>query len=218
MIVQRLALFDLDNTLVNLDEAFRIWAAEFADRYGLGRGAVDWLIVLDQAGYPHREVFFGKVREHFALAESVEELWGRYRKRMPYLVRCRPGVMDGLARLRAAGWKIAIVTNGTADNQLGKIQRTGLVESVDAYALSGLEGIRKPDVGLFEIAARRCGMDLAGGGWMVGDHLVADIGGGRAAGLRTVWIDRGTWLGQEHAADHVVTDVLQAMEILHAVQ
>ncbi|MEV4251143.1 HAD hydrolase-like protein [Streptosporangium canum] len=58
-------------------------------------------------------------------------------------------------------------------------------------------------------------MALADGGWMVGGHLVADIGGGRAAGLRTVWVDRGTWPGQEHEADHVVTDVLQAMGILH---
>ncbi|MEV4182571.1 HAD hydrolase-like protein [Streptosporangium canum] len=107
------------------------------------------------------------------------------------------------------------VTNGTADNQLGKIQRTGLAEAVDAYALSGLEGVRKPDVGLLEIAAKRCGMSLAGGGWMVGDHLVADIGGGRVAGLHTVWIDRRTWPDRERP-DHVVMDVLQAMEILLA--
>ncbi|MFI6802627.1 hypothetical protein [Streptosporangium canum] len=39
---------------------------------------------------------------------------------------------------------------------------------------------------------------------------------GRAAGLRTTWIDRGTWPDQEHEADHIVTDVLQAMEILQA--
>ncbi|MEU8205445.1 HAD family hydrolase [Streptosporangium sp. NPDC049046] len=129
-------------------------------------------------------------------------------------LHCRPEVMGGLSRLRVSGWKVAIVTNGTADNQLGKIQRTGLAEAVDAYALSGLEGTRKPDVGLFEIAAKRCGMALADGGWMVGDHLIADIGGGRAADLRTVWVDRGTWPGQEHEADYVVTDVLQAMEIL----
>ncbi|WP_242675838.1 HAD family hydrolase [Streptosporangium minutum] len=202
-------LFDLDNALVNLDEAFQVWTAEFVDEHRLGPEAVDWLIALDQAGYPHREAFFGMVRKHFALPESVEELWGRYRKRMPYLVHCRPGVMDGLTLLRAAGWKVAIVTNGTADNQLGKIQQTGLAEAVDAYALSGLEGIRKPDVGLFEIAAKRCGMILADGGWMVGDHPVADIGGGRAAGLCMVWIDRGTWPDREHEVDHVVTDVLR---------
>ena len=214
MIVQRLALFDLDNTLVNLDEAFQRWAAEFAGGYGLGREAVDWLLALDQAGYPHREIFFAKVRERFVLTESVEELWGRYRKRMPYLVRCRPEVMDGLSRLRASGWKVAIVTNGTADNQLGKIQRTGLAKVVDAYALSGVDGMRKPNIGLFEVAAKRCGAVLADGGWMIGDHLVAEIGGGSAAGLRTIWVDRGTWPDHDHNADHVVTDVLQAMKIL----
>jgi FMN phosphatase YigB (HAD superfamily) len=49
---------------------------------------------------------------------------------------------------------------------------------------------------------------------MIGDNLTADIGGGRAAGLGTIWIDRGTWAGHKHEADHVVTDVLQAMAIL----
>ncbi|ETK33374.1 hypothetical protein MPTA5024_24750 [Microbispora sp. ATCC PTA-5024] len=81
-------------------------------------------------------------------------------------------------------------------------------------ALSGVEGIRKPDRGLFAIAAKRCGMSLDAGGWMIGDNVIADIAGGRAAGLRTIWIDRGSWSGREHEADRVVTDVPQAMEIL----
>ncbi|MCC5578202.1 hypothetical protein IMZ11_21485 [Microtetraspora sp. AC03309] len=83
--MQRLALFDLDNTLVNLDEAFQVWAGEFVDEHDLGCEAAGWLISLDTVGYPHREVFFDKVREHFALSESVDELWSRYRQRMPYL-------------------------------------------------------------------------------------------------------------------------------------
>ncbi|MER7209871.1 HAD hydrolase-like protein [Streptosporangium sp. NPDC000239] len=49
---------------------------------------------------------------------------------------------------------------------------------------------------------------------MTGDHLVADIGGGRPAGLHTVWIDRGTWPDREREADHVVMNMLQAMQIL----
>ncbi|MFC7647575.1 HAD family hydrolase [Streptosporangium lutulentum] len=89
-----------------------------------------------------------------------------------------------------------------------------MAEAVDAYALSEVEGIRKPETGLFEIAAKQCGASLADGGWMIGDHLFADIGGGQTAGLRTVWIDRGTWPDHEHSADHVVTDVLCAMDIL----
>ncbi|MGI5162242.1 hypothetical protein [Microbispora sp. CA-102843] len=97
--MQRLALFDLDNTLIDLDGAFRAWVEEFSNERSLGAEAVGWLIALDRAGYPHREVFFSKVREHFALPDSVEELWGRYRRRMPYLVRCRPEVLNDLARL-----------------------------------------------------------------------------------------------------------------------
>ncbi|MER6177802.1 hypothetical protein [Streptosporangium sp. NPDC001681] len=58
--MQRLALFDLD-------KAFQTWAREFTDEHDLGREAADWLLALDRAGYPHREVFFAKVRDHFAL-------------------------------------------------------------------------------------------------------------------------------------------------------
>ncbi|MEU9891658.1 HAD family hydrolase [Sphaerisporangium sp. NPDC051011] len=214
--MRRLALFDLDNTLIDLDLAFRAWAEEFVHGRRLGADAVDWLIALNAAGYPHREIFFEKVREHFALSDLMDDLWREYRRRMPHLVHCRPEVLDGLADLRATGWLVGIVTNGMAENQLGKIRNTGLADAVDAWALSEAEGIRKPEVALFDIAARRCGVPLDGGGWMIGDNLIADVAGGRAAGLCTIWIDRGTSLSDDHGADHVVSDVTQAMEILQS--
>ncbi|MEU6780377.1 HAD hydrolase-like protein [Nonomuraea angiospora] len=84
--------------------------------------------------------------------------------------------------------------------------------------MAGAEGIRKPELDLFRIAAQRCGATLAEGGWMVGDNLIADIQGARTAGLRTIWIDRGTWPDEEHQADHVVTDVSEAMAIMRGGQ
>ncbi|MEV4096680.1 HAD family hydrolase [Streptosporangium saharense] len=209
-----LGLFDLDNTLIDLDAALHVWAEEFATERALTTEAVDWLIALDRSDLPHRETFFGKVRERFGLPDPVEELWAAYRRRMPHLVHCRPEVLTGLTELRATGWRVGIVTNGTADNQLGKIQRTGLAEVVDGYALSGIEGIRKPESELFKIAARRCGASLTGEGWMVGDHLTKDIAGGRAAGLRTIWVDRDTCSDQDHQADHVVTDVIDVIDAI----
>lgn len=211
--MQRFALFDLDNTLIDLDAAFGLWAQEFTDARDLDTDAVDWLLELNREGPSHRETFFGMVRERFALNDSVEDLWGAYRSRMPHLVRCRPEVMAGIAELRASGWRVGIITNGTADNQLGKLRQTGLADAVDGCAVSGVEGVRKPDRALFEIAAQRCGVSLDGGGWMVGDRLSADIAGGRAAGLRTVWIE--TDLDRQGQADHVVGDVMAAIEILH---
>lgn len=52
--VTRLALFDLDNILIDRDEAFRRWAEEFADGHGLGAEAVERLVALDTYGYPPR--------------------------------------------------------------------------------------------------------------------------------------------------------------------
>ncbi|MGV9376512.1 HAD family hydrolase [Nonomuraea sp. NPDC003707] len=77
--------------------------------------------------------------------------------------------------------------------------------------------MRKPEVDLFRIAAQRCGGTLGKGGWMIGDNLIADIQGGQMAGLRTIWINRGTWSGQEHHVDHAVTDVIDAIAILRSV-
>ncbi|MEV4356243.1 HAD family hydrolase [Nonomuraea sp. NPDC049625] len=209
---RRLALFDLDNTLIDRLAAFELWAAEFAAGRGLGEGAAAWMVATDADGSLPMDAFFGLVREHFRLAEPADELWAAYRARLPHLVRCPSEVLDGLDRLRAAGWAVGIATNGMADNQTGKIERTGLATRVDGWAISGAEGVRKPDVRLFEIAARRCGASLESGGWVIGDDPEKDVEGGRRAGLRTIWIDRGVTGGV--VADHTVTDALSAIELL----
>jgi HAD superfamily hydrolase (TIGR01549 family) len=84
--------------------------------------------------------------------------------------------------LRSAGWMVGVVTNGPADVQLATLTGSGIADLVDGWAISGAEGVGKPDGRLFEVAARRCGMALTAGDWMVGDSAVADIGGGQAAG------------------------------------
>ncbi|MFI7130470.1 HAD family hydrolase [Nonomuraea sp. NPDC050153] len=207
-----LALFDLDNTLIDRLAAFKLWAAEFAAERGLCEEAVAWMVATDADGSLPMNVFFGLARERFGLGEPVDALWAAYRARLPHLVSCPAEVLDGLDRLRAAGWAVGIATNGMADNQTGKIERTGLAARVDGWAISDAEGVRKPDVRLFEIAARRCGASLGPGGWVIGDDPEKDVAGGRRAGLRTIWIDRGVSGGV--AADHTVTDVLSAIELL----
>jgi FMN phosphatase YigB (HAD superfamily) len=211
----RLALFDLDDTLIDLFAAFERFAAEFADDRALAPAEAEWLV---EAWNPYRsrEDFFAVVRERYGLPESVKELWAHYRSRMPHLVVCRPEVLAGLAALREDGWRLGIVTNGEAGNQLGKIERTGLGAVVHAVAVSGALGIRKPDPGIFAVAAERAGCVLGDGGWMVGDNPLADCDGAAAAGLRSIHIDdgRGRWPGVEVRADHVVADVLQAFPLL----
>ncbi|MCK2217317.1 HAD family hydrolase [Actinomadura sp. ATCC 31491] len=209
-----LALFDLDRTLLDLDTALARWAAEFAAGRGLGPEAVALVTALDAELRPDRGRFFAELRRRFGLPEPAEELREAFRRRLPYLAGCYPGVREALAGLRAEGWRVGIVTNGAADRQLGKIRRTGLGELVDGYAISDAEGVRKPAAELFAIAARRCGTGLAAGGWMVGDNPATDVAGARAAGLRSVWIDHGTWPAHANVADHVVGHVLAGVEVV----
>jgi HAD superfamily hydrolase (TIGR01549 family) len=216
VLVQRLALFDLDNTLVDRASAFRLWAGEFAAERGLGEAAVRWLIEADGDGFGAKDRFFASVRERFDLADPAEELWARYRSRMPELVRCPPVLLRGLARLRESGWRVGIVTNGMADNQLAKIERTGLADHVDACCVSGEVGIRKPDARIFRLAAERCGADPDRGGWMVGDSPELDIAGGRATGLRTIWIGQQEAWTSGQPADHSFADTAEAMDFLAA--
>ncbi|GAA4056305.1 HAD family hydrolase [Nonomuraea soli] len=211
-----LALFDLDNTLVDRLAAFRRWVSEFTQEQGLTPEDAAWMIDLDADGSTPMDEFFTALRDRFDLSDSPEALWKAYRARLPELVTCPPEVLAGLRQLREAGWRLGIVTNGMPDNQTGKIRHAGLAELVDGWAISGEERIRKPDARLFRIAAERCGASLADGGWMVGDDPVMDMVGGHFAGLTTVWIDRGVrpWPVDGLRPGHVVADAIGAIKVL----
>jgi FMN phosphatase YigB (HAD superfamily) len=98
-------------------------------------------------------------------------------------------------------------------HQQAKIRRAGLI--VDAVAVSGEVGADKPDRRMFEAAARRCGARLADGGWIVGDCPIRDIAGGRAAGLRTIWMRHGrTWDAATPPPDATVDSLHETIGVL----
>ena len=205
-----LVCFDLDNTLIDRDGAFLAWARWFVARAGLGSDAVDWLVAHDNGGFRPRPELFAGFAERFGVEISVEG----YDREHPLFTWVEPAVLDGLARLRAAGWRIAVVTNGTVVQQTGKLQHTGIAQAVDYCCISAAVGVRKPQREIFERAAAGAGAELDGG-WMVGDHPAYDIAGGIAAGLRTIRV------GNHHAADppaadHHVDCVVEAFAVILA--
>ncbi|MFD2466547.1 HAD family hydrolase [Amycolatopsis silviterrae] len=209
----RLALVDLDGTLTDLDGAFSRWAKEFAARYRLPGGAADWLVSARREG--PMDQFFAGARQRFDLAEPAEQLWASYRARIPQLVLLYPHVLDDLGALRTAGWRIGIVTNGMRDNQLAKLERTGLVNAVDGYCISDTVGLRKPDPRILHLAAQHCGTTLTPDDWLIGDSPRLDIAGGHRAGIRTLWISRHrTWPQDQQPPHRVATSLRQAVRHL----
>jgi len=210
-----LALFDLDGTLVDREAAFRLWAKEFVAAHRLGAGGFARLLEADAGHAGPRDRFFAHVCREFGLAQPVADLWRAYRRRMPELVSCRAEDLTALRRLRSAGWRVGIVTNGMADNQLAKIHNTGLAALVDGWCVSGEVGIRKPDPAIFHLAAERCGAPAgAGGGWMVGDSRALDIAGGHAAGMRTIWVRQPDATDIQPPPDVTVTSIPEAVDTL----
>ncbi|HUI02880.1 MAG TPA: HAD family hydrolase [Acidimicrobiales bacterium] len=212
-----LALFDLDNTLIDRDAGFRLWAERFLAARGARGGEaaheLAWLVALDGEGLTPRPEFFDAVKARYDLREDAETLQRAYSDALGTLYRPDPAVVEALRALRAAGFKTAVITNGPASQEV-KILSAGLHRVLDAWCISALEGAAKPERAIFEAAASRCGEPLEG--WMVGDNPDTDIRGGAGAGLRTVWMARGRrWGTAGFEPDAVAHDVAgAAREIL----
>lgn len=207
-----LALFDLDNTLVDRQAAFLAWATEFAAERCLGDAASATLEVLDMDGLRPRAEFFGSVRRSFPITTPVDDLVSRYFVDYPRHFSVADETIDALRRLRARGWKIGVVTNGQPSQRL-KLDVTGLGAEVDAVCVSAEVGSSKPDKAIFEEAARRCGVPLSG--WMVGDSANADIAGGHGCGLKTIWMSRGrNWSSPGPTPDATVVTIPDAVAVM----
>src|SRR5450432_380979 len=97
------------------------------------------------------------------------------------------GVREALTRLRAAGLKLAVVSNseGTIEQMLIEIDLRDLFDTV---VDSAVVGVTKPEPRIFQIALDRLGVSPAEA-LMVGDSPSADIGGAQNAGVRAALID-----------------------------
>ncbi|MGW0879603.1 HAD family hydrolase [Streptomyces sp. NPDC002671] len=208
-----LVLFDLDNTLVDRRGALADWAAEFTARHGLEDEEQGYVLgMVAERAYPST---FDVIRSRYRLPMSTDELWRAYCADIAALVSCPVEVLDGLDALRGAGWRVGVATNGASDIQRAKLRATGIFDRVDGVFVSEDADARKPQPRHFALAAARCGALLGDGGWMVGDNPVNDIGGGRSAGLRTIWVGNvHLWPPDDPGPDHTVPHARAAIDLL----
>jgi D-glycero-D-manno-heptose 1,7-bisphosphate phosphatase len=138
-----------------------------------------------------------------------------------------PGVVEGCARLKAAGYTLVVATNqpdvgrGTQSRAVVEAihARLGALLPLDRVEVSYDPGgedppspFRKPAPGMLLRAARELGLDLARS-WMVGDRW-RDVDCGRNAGCRTVFIDRGYHETLHLPPDHTAPDFTAAVDII----
>jgi putative hydrolase of the HAD superfamily len=75
------------------------------------------------------------------------------------------------------------------EQQRSKIQKLGLVPYFSTVIISREVGCAKPDKAIFELAARKAGVDIKDCVY-VGDRLEPDALAAQKAGMRGIWLDR----------------------------
>ncbi|GAB1336245.1 HAD family hydrolase [Streptomyces sp. E-15] len=212
--MNKFAIFDLDDTLVDSAGAVDRWFIELAEQRNLGADGLQFLRAEQQRPVTPRESF-QSIIDRFGFTESPDELRSIFLERVPRLSRAFDGVVHSLGELRARGWRTALLTNGTALDQQPKM-RDGMADLFDVVCFADDEATRKPDPEVFRLVAGRAGAGLDGA-WMVGDSLEYDIAGGAAVGMSTIWVSGGrTPRDGEPVPTRVVTSVAEAFPLLLA--
>lgn len=189
----RAIIFDLDETLLNRTETVKYFLRDQFRRYPaiqirvLENRYVARFLELDNHGYTKKDIVYAQLVEEFAIEMEWNQLLVDFnnRREWPELVLF-PRVDEYLQQMRLQGFKLGIVTNGTTDAQLTKIERTGLDRLVDTYLISEKEQIRKPKPEIFLRAATR--LDVATTECVfIGDNPQADVAGAQGVGMKAIW-------------------------------
>ena len=204
----RLALFDLDDTLLDHRGAVSRGILRHVD--GLDDFELDdregaqalWHELEDR--HYHRYLsgeltFAGQRRaraQDFAAAHGITladieaDAWfDRYFESYRGAWELFEDALPCLDRLADAGWRLGVITNGELDYQRVKLERTGLADRFEHVVASGAVGVTKPDPRIFEHACALFGVSPQDA-FYVGDRLLTDAVGAATAGLDGIWLNR----------------------------
>ncbi len=225
-------LLDLDDTLISFDgETRQAWNEcyeDFMARHRPGfsldalkeavRAAGSWYWGDPVRHKTGREDIRSARREVVEMAlntlgvedrELVNDLADRYSDRHDELIHPYPNTLPTLDALKAAGVRLALITNGSSKGQRAKLTRFGLTDYFEHILIDQELGFGKPDVRVYEHALSLLKL-TSRHVWMVGDNLVWDVYPPMTLGIHAVWHDwRRTGLPEDAKIrpDRIITDI-----------
>jgi putative hydrolase of the HAD superfamily len=210
----RAILFDLDDTIIRAyarpEEAW----TRLLERFAAPLGAVDdpdtltrirgaiveigrefwsdraraarWRLDIGGARRLVAQAAFERVgRGDADLARQIADAFTEMRRVEYSLYPDAHATIDGL---RAAGVKLALVTNGQGETQRAKVARFELAARFDHIQIEGEFGRGKPEPDVYAHALERLGVG-ARDAWMVGDNLEWEVEVPQKLGLLGIWYD-----------------------------
>ncbi|MFE7227393.1 HAD family hydrolase [Nocardioides sp. NPDC057577] len=196
----RAIVFDLDDTLVDQAGAARAAVVGWAAEHGIsGDVEARWDVVSEQhyQRYQRREISFqeqrrARTREFLGADVSDAEadaLFASYLTRYEAQWVAFHDAAPTLSRVREAGLRTVVLTNGDDAHQRLKLDLTGLAAEVDLLVSTSTLPASKPDRRAYLLTCERAGIAPVEA-LMVGNSLAHDALGPIEAGLDAVLLDR----------------------------
>ena len=150
--------------------------------------------------WPYMNEWFAECAMYFGAPRDVA---GKAARNVaPRLVRAEnytlyDDVISTLAALQKMGHKNSMISNNYPE-LVQVMDGLGILKYIENPTISGREGYDKPRKELFDIAKSRFPGEKY---YMVGDNPVADIQGGKCAGMTTILVHNGTSPDADHCLD-----------------
>ena len=198
----RYVLMDVDNTLLDFD---------FSERHALAKTLASYGYPVDgeTVGAYHRankllwdafekgditqeELIVRRFQEFMdAIGGNYDpaEMNQRYMERLASCSRMLPGAEDFCQTVAREGRSLAIVTNGVAMVQHGRVDHAPIRPLFEKVYISAELGCRKPSAAIFDAVCQDMGITDRSQAVVFGDSLTSDVLGGVNAGMDTIWFN-----------------------------
>lgn len=124
---------------------------------------------------------------HFGITVDGAEMALRYQDYISLQGQSFPGAEDLLEQLEEAGYQLYAATNGVTAIQEGRLAHSTIASYFKEVFISEQLQTQKPDPDFFDKVGQLIPGFSKEETLMIGDSLTADIAGGNAAGIDTVW-------------------------------
>lgn len=207
-------LFDLDNTLIDRQKAFksmliRVFHTYYEDEEYINKLVEDEMLFDNNGKIERKESFTLLINKYNIKEFTAEELASNWSKESGSDVYLFDDVLDTLKQLKKK-YKLAIVTNGDYESQKRKLDNINLYDLLDYCLISSEINIRKPDVRIFEYACNKMNLKVDECVY-VGDSYSRDIVGSLNAGLTPIYVSRK---GEIHEDVKTIYQIKELLDIL----
>lgn len=218
---------DVDDTLLDFDESAKMAMQLAAEEMGITLTENIWEIFVDinevlwkdleQGKLTNAELFHVRWTKIFDAAGITADGPVFEAAFLRGLSLCAPVIAgaEGLMYYLHEKYIVGVASNGPYEQQVNRLEKTGLLSYVDHMFVSRKIGHAKPSRAFFDACMEKLGDIHPGEVMMIGDSISADITGAKEYGMQTCWYNH-KGLPAEHGnmSDHKVDSLLEIKEIL----